>query len=209
MQILAHRGFWQRPEERNTLAALERALREGFGLETDVRDAAGELVIAHDPPVGPAPLLAEVLALARTHGTRLPLALNLKSDGLRGRLKSLLQSQPAQNYFCFDMSVPETLACRRDGLRYFTRESEFEPSPVLYAEAAGVWLDMFTSDWLQPSDIARHLDAGKEAAIVSPELHGRPHLDFWARLRAAGLGTETRVLLCTDLPAEAAAFFHA
>ena len=208
MHILAHRGFWKRPAERNTLAALELALSQGYGLETDVRDAAGELVIAHDPPVGSCPTLAELLALSAAHGPQLPLALNLKADGLRSRLKSLLQAHPAQNYFCFDMSVPETLACRRDGLRYFTRESEFEPSPVLYAEAAGVWLDMFSSDWLQPADLNRHLDASKEVAVVSPELHGRPHLGFWQRLRDGGFGRASRVMLCTDLPTAAAAFFH-
>lgn len=189
--------------------ALERALRSGYGVETDVRDAAGVLVIAHDPPVGLVPRATELLSLARTHGTHLPLALNLKADGLRSRLLELLKDQPGQNYFCFDMSAPETLACHRDGLRFFTRESEIESAPVLYRQSAGVWMDMFESDWIQPSDLLRHLESGKEVALVSPELHNRPHLAFWQRLRDAGLASEQRLMLCTDFPAAADSFFHA
>lgn len=209
MKFLAHRGFWEQPDERNRVDALERALRSGYGVETDIRDAAGELVIAHDPPVGVVPRAAELLAMARTHGVHLPLALNLKADGLRSRLLALLRDQPGQNYFCFDMSAPETLCCHRDGLRFFTRESEIESAPVLYAQSAGVWMDMFESDWIQPADIRRHLNAGKEVALVSPELHKRPHLAFWQRLRDAGLTGEPRLMLCTDLPADAERFFHA
>lgn len=53
--ILAHRGLWREPAERNSLAALEAALAESFGVETDVRDLGGQLVISHDPP-GPGTL---------------------------------------------------------------------------------------------------------------------------------------------------------
>ena len=50
--ILAHRGFWTEPAEKNSREALERAFREGFGIETDIRDRNGALVVSHDPPVG-------------------------------------------------------------------------------------------------------------------------------------------------------------
>jgi hypothetical protein len=36
IKIIAHRGFWYKPEEKNTLAAFERALQNGFGIETDL-----------------------------------------------------------------------------------------------------------------------------------------------------------------------------
>jgi len=208
MQILAHRGFWEHAEEKNSAAALRRALAEGYGVETDLRDAAQRLVIAHDP-AGPGALAAEdFFALYRETQSGAALALNMKADGLRGLLKSLLQREGIKNYFCFDMSVPEMLGYAREGLRFFTRESEFEPAPTLYAEAAGVWVDMFQGDWVQARDVAKHLDAGKQVALVSPELHRRPHLDFWARLRAAGLGANDNLLLCTDYPRAARDFFH-
>ncbi len=208
MHFLAHRGFWQSMEEKNSPAALRRALSEGFGVETDLRDAAQQLVIAHDPAgPGAQPVDEFFAAYAETKSTA-ALALNMKADGLRSLLKTLLRKHGIKNYFCFDMSAPETLGCARDGLRFFTRESEIETAPVLYNEAAGVWLDMFKSDWVTPGVIEKHLQAGKEAALVSPELHQRPHLPFWNALRAAGLGKNSSVLLCTDHPREARAFFH-
>jgi len=208
LAILAHRGFWQKPEEKNSPAALRRALAEGFGIETDLRDHAGRLVISHDP-AGPDSFSApDFLALCREINPLAPLALNIKADGLRPLLKSLLQHHPAQNYFCFDMSVPETLLYHRDGLRFFTRESEHEPAPVLYAPAAGVWLDMFTGDWATPAHLSQHLQAGKQVALVSPELHGRPHLPFWTSLRASPAARDPSLMLCTDHPQAAREFFH-
>ena len=50
MKILAHRGFWADEEEKNTLSAFGKAFDSGFGIETDIRDRNGELVISHNPP---------------------------------------------------------------------------------------------------------------------------------------------------------------
>ena len=208
MILLAHRGLWTEPGERNTPAAFDAALRLGFGLETDVRDQAGELVISHDVPVTPCLRLRELLARWRQGPPGTRLALNVKADGLKERLRELLSAEETGRCFVFDMSVPETLQYRRQGTRFFTRQSEFEPEPVLYREAAGVWLDMFTSDWARPEALRAHLDAGKEVALVSPELHRRDPLPFWTALRAAGLGAEPGLMLCTDLPREADRFFH-
>ena len=48
MEIIAHRGFWISAEEKNTQTAFLRALENGFGIETDLRDFDGTLVISHD-----------------------------------------------------------------------------------------------------------------------------------------------------------------
>lgn len=210
MKFLAHRGQWTKPAEKNSRAVLHAALASGFGVETDFRDSAGQLVISHDPAAPDSYSAADFFATAATFDLRhQPLALNIKADGLRALLKPLLQQHGISNYFCFDMSVPETLAYRREGLRFFTRESEYEPAPALYADAAGVWMDMFHSDWIAPTRIREHLAASKEVALVSPELHGRPHLAFWTRLREAGLHREPGLMLCTDFPVDARDFFHA
>ena len=208
MTILAHRGLWCTLPEKNTAAALARALTDGFGLETDIRDAAGELVVSHDPAVGTVQPLTELLALYECRCGAATLALNIKADGLCPFLRVLLDRHRITDYFCFDMSVPETFAYQRECLRFYTRESEYETAPVLYAESAGVWMDQFTTDWITPARIARHLDAGKQVAIVSPELHGRPHLPFWQTLLAAGPACRAGVLLCTDHPSAARQFFH-
>lgn len=207
MQLLAHRGLWHQSSERNSFDSLQRALVAGFGLETDVRDIHGSLVISHDPPSEPVPLFVDLLDFYDARRVITPLAINVKADGLRFALKALLQSRAVGNYFCFDMSTPEMLAYRRDGLTFFTRESEYETQPVLYADATGVWLDMFTRDWVTPDVITRHIHAGKKVALVSPELHGRPHQAFWNSLRSSGLCCDPSVMLCTDYPQEASEFF--
>lgn len=208
MIILSHRGLWQAPSERNTGVAFAKAFASGFGIETDVRDSFGALVISHDPPVGQVQPFVDLLTLHQRCGGALPLAINIKADGLCSRLQPLLAAHTALNYFCFDMSVPEMLAYHRGGLRFFTRESEFERLPVLYNESAGVWMDMFHTDWICATHISRHLDAGKQVALVSPELHRRPHEPFWERLLENEVARLTGVMLCTDLPAAAQEFFH-
>jgi hypothetical protein len=70
-------------------------------------------------------------------------------------------------------------------------------------------MDMFHGEWISPARIREHLQAGKQVALVSPELHGRPHLAFWTRLRDARLHAERDLMLCTDLPLAAREFFHA
>ena len=48
MKILAHRGAWNTSDEKNTVLAIKRAFCHGWGIETDVRDYCGKLVISHD-----------------------------------------------------------------------------------------------------------------------------------------------------------------
>ena len=81
--ILAHRGYWRDPKNRNALSALRAALEAGFGIETDIRDALGELVISHDPPRSKDAVKFECfldLVLATKSAGRI--ALNIKADGL-------------------------------------------------------------------------------------------------------------------------------
>jgi hypothetical protein len=208
MKYLAHRGLWYKRHERNSPDALRNALSKGFGLETDVRDFGGEIVVSHDPVMAGAQLFSDLLFNYTTSGSDTPLAINVKADGLWDGLKVLLGQYNIRSYFCFDMSVPEMLQYDREGLRFFTRESEYEQHPAFYREASGVWMDMFHSDWILPDQIYFHLSANKEVAIVSPELHGRPNSAFWKRLRESKLHVHPAVMLCTDFPELAEQYFH-
>jgi len=207
VRILSHRGYWKTPAEKNTLAAFERSFRLGFGTETDLRDELGKLVVSHDPPTGKA-LPAKELFLCHTQlGPDLPLALNIKADGLQRLVRELLEMFAVQDYFLFDMAVPDALSYLRLGMNVFARHSDVEKVPALYAEAGGVWMDSFHGDWFTAADVRAHLDAGKRVCVVSPELHGREYLPLWRRLSgvAAPAG---QFLLCTDHPEEAEGFFH-
>jgi glycerophosphoryl diester phosphodiesterase len=205
MHILSHRGYWKTSEEKNTEIAFRRSFELGFGTETDVRDCAGKLLISHDPPQGGEVTVEEMLAYYRDANGSFPLALNIKADGLQTPLAEALQRHGVENYFLFDMSVPDALITARNGLRFFTRQSELEPEPALYDKAAGVWMDMFFGNWVRESDITKHLATGKQVCLVSPDLHKRPHLPFWELVSTWKCHANPNLLLCTDHPEEARA----
>jgi len=207
VQVLSHRGLWREAREKNTMGAFRRSFEAGFGAETDLRDRLGELVVSHDPATRESPTADDLFALYREAGGALPLALNLKADGLQDLLRDALARHGVSNYFVFDMSVPDAVQCVRKGLRAYTRHSEHEPAPALYAESEGVWLDAFTRDWFTADDVRRHLAAGKRVCVVSPELHGRDPAAQWAALRPLVREAGGALMLCTDRPEEAVAFF--
>ncbi len=209
MEILSHRGFWLEAGEKNNEAAFIRSFINGFGLETDLRDQHGELVIAHDLPQGECMSFDRFAKLYAEHAAKAyPLALNIKADGLQQLLKAALDKHRIDNYFVFDMSAPDTLVCLNAGLQVFTRQSEIEPEPICYAQACGVWIDCFYQEWMDAEDITGHLQAGKQVCLVSPELHRRPHEDFWQFLKTNGLHEAEQLMLCTDFPQAAKDFLH-
>jgi glycerophosphoryl diester phosphodiesterase len=208
MLILSHRGYWQSPKEKNSPDAFARSFEAGFGLETDVRDQGGQLVISHDPAVGHVQLFSEFLRLHQEINPELWLALNIKSDGLQPLLKREIDRHGVTNYFVFDMSVPDALSYCRAGMPTFTRQSEYEAQPAYYDQAFGVWLDSFIGDWLTEDVMIEHLKAKKRLCIVSPELHRRPHQAFWEDLRTMPVVRNDAIMLCTDFPSTAKEFFR-
>jgi hypothetical protein len=197
--MLAHRGWWTARAEQNTMVAFRRALVAGHGIETDVRDFAGRLVIAHDPPRSDALPFEAFLDLAAQYPT-LPLAINIKSDGLAQAVTAAMREANHMDWFAFDMSVPDSLAWRRVGAPFLTRRSEYEEPGRLDAEAAGIWLDCFEADWWKDELVEDLLANGKIVAVVSPELHGRDPRPIWQRLRALRDDGRGRLMLCTDHP---------
>ena len=238
LKIIAHRGFWLEKSEQNTLKAFEKAFENGFGVETDVRDFKGELVISHDLATKNALPLRELLklhadfckklalnstpSLATPPNISLPLALNIKADGLQSPLKALLKEFKTQNYFVFDMSMPDMLGFERENIAFYTRQSEFEPSPhrhmkPLYEKAAGVWLDGFFENFLKKKYLLNHLKKGKALCIVSPELHHYAYMKEWKRLRQILIKMQNlksfnkalnKFSICTDHPQKAREFFN-
>jgi glycerophosphoryl diester phosphodiesterase len=207
VRIISHRGQWLHADERNTREAFVRSFVHGFGTETDVRDMIGHLVISHDPPTSHVQTLDELLDLHQRAGRNLPLALNVKSSGLASTLARALQKFEVSSYFLFDMAVPDLIACLKQGLTCFTRQSDLEPDPVLYTECSGVWMDTLRTDWITVEKVEASLQKDKIVAIVSPELHGRPHLSFWENLVQWSSVNHPNLLLCTDYPEEASSYF--
>ena len=209
MQIIAHRGYWLDVEEKNTKIAFLRALSHGFGIETDFRDLNGQLVVSHDIPLLGAMGVSEFASLYRTSPVMAPLALNIKSDGLQHLVEQFIQDAGFQTSFVFDMAVPDMRAYINLGIPTYTRLSEHEAVPSLLSSCQGVWLDAFESTWYDLGVINPILAQGKGVSIVSPELHGRSHLELWRWLKMNKLHEESLVSLCTDFPLQAQEFFNA
>ncbi len=204
MTVLSHRGYWLTPAEKNTATAFRRSFDLGFGTETDVRDRLGELVISHDPPRGGEMLLSEFLDLLA--GQDLPLALNVKADGLAEGIRDALNRRGLTKWFVFDMSVPDTLRQLAVGNPVFVRASEYERAPVLLDRAAGVWLDGFTGEWWD-AELREWADRTRPVCLVSPELHGRDPAVAWNHLATVRASGVEGLMLCTDRPEQAGRFF--
>ncbi|MHC8360872.1 PI-PLC domain-containing protein [Pseudomonas sp. LS2P72] len=205
MEIISHRGYWLEASEKNTVKAFRKSFSLGFGTETDVRDLAGTLVISHDPPTGGELTLDELLELA---GTAQPtLAINIKSDGLATAVSAAMKRHSYENWFAFDMSIPDTRGQLAAGNPTYLRISEFEGRSTLMTSASGIWLDAFESDEWRIEELRRLTSTGIKVCLVSPELHKREHRPFWQQLKDSHLHTSDLVILCTDVPEEAVDFF--
>ena len=208
MQIISHRGYWKSLTEKNTESAFRRSFQLGFGTETDVRDLNGELVISHDMPISKVATLSFTNFLSiYSEYEPLPLALNIKSDGLQKPIHSLLERYSVDSYVLFDMSVPDQIVTAKHKLKHLTRASEYESAAMLDV-AEGVWADEFYDNWINAQFMSDLAQKNKAVYIVSPELHARNHLPRWQDYKSMGLQDFSHVYLCTDFPERAKVFFE-
>lgn len=209
MKLIAHRGYWNKDIVSNSFTSFQQAFSKSYGIETDFRDFNGRLVVSHDTPVENNFVEAEDFFSLAAQYPQLPLAINIKADGLQLLVKELLLKNDLTNYFVFDMSVPDMYRYYTNGLTYYTRKSEHETAPCLLDMAAGIWLDAFISEWYGAKEIESLLATGKKIAVVSAELHKRPHLPQWTLIKSMqeNIGFQN-LFLCTDFPDEAKQFFN-
>jgi hypothetical protein len=207
LDIIAHRGFWVENHQKNTVEAFKLALKNGFGIETDLRDFNGNIVISHDIPTEYCITFKEFMEIVQEYPAQ-TLSLNIKSDGLQQLSKEGLGNYC--KYFFFDMSVPDTLGYSKSKLIFYTRYSDIESHPSLLNEAAGIWLDNFSSNILDINSLEHFLNLNKKVVLVSPELHGFEYGQYWGQLLEYLKSTPDRVQcigLCTDKPLDAKEFF--
>ena len=211
MEIIAHRGLWKIPEEKNTLKSLYLALEKGYGVETDVRDLNGKLVISHDMPIAESAIfLEDFLSYYSINGFASTLALNIKSDGLQVKLKQMLAEYAVEKYFVFDMSIPDTYGYLDERMITFIRRSEVESYCNLASCAQGIWLDELRGPWVSKKILLEILEQEKNLCIVSAELHKRDHADQWDLIQSVleTLQLPEGFMICTDMPNEAKGYFN-
>jgi hypothetical protein len=165
MMFIAHRI--------NTISALKE-LPEGFGLEVDLRDHDGRLILQHDP-FTEGEDFEEFLKFYK-HSL---IILNIKSERIEWRVLELLNKYSVTDYFFLDSSFPMIYQLSEKGeSNTALRFSEFEGIDTLVTmqvRAKWVWVDCFTKLPLN-DDIYKRIKAlGYKICLVSPELQGRPH----------------------------------
>lgn len=202
MKIISHRGYWLNPVEKNTEAAFRRSFDLSFGTETDVRDLNGELVISHDMPDANAMTLSAFLDLPQAR--QLPLALNIKSDGLQAELVKKMVG--VADWFVFDMSIPDTRGYLQLNVPVLMRMSEVELNPPWVDKCAGIWLDAFDGLWYDEHFLTELLSRFQRVCIVSSELHKRDPLQLWTLIKK--FRSSERLILCTDFPEKAEQFLE-
>lgn len=209
MIILSHKGFWGNHKVPNSLQSIKKSLNHDFGVEFDIRDYREELVVSHDLPNNSTNKLEEIFYYYCSIDSDLPLALNIKANGLQTILSKLIRKYKIINYFIFDASVPDMLVYLNEGFNVFTRQSEYETQPCFYKESMGVWLDEFDIHWINYKILDKHLSENKKVCIVSPELHGRNFVNEWEYYHEYDkLNNTNELMICTDFPAKAKEFFN-
>ena len=211
MIIVAHRGQHGEFYAPNTWDSIDRALKNGFGVEIDLRmgKREREIVLSHDtPPPEGAQKFEDLVSLFCTFPD-LPILCNIKEDGLGGLLAGYVDQMKAAGccFRFFDMGVPEHLTFQRKAFPCLMRLSDVEREVDL--KHLGIWFDGFFVDY-PAAPCLRFV--GNDLFFVSPELHGRDPGPFWGQLREwerQGYFDHAGVVgICTDLFWEAKEFFQ-
>ena len=190
--IYAHRGLWGGDVSQNSSQAIQAALDLGFSVETDVRVLGNRLVISHDSP-GP-----EALDFENISGMQGSFAFNIKEDGLADYAENFTDFLLKSNSFFFDGSVPDIYCFKQKGIPHALRLSEFE-NTVPWTSPF-IWVDSFDLEWWNLKDLIQQYSSTSKMIFVSPELHGRSHLQMWNNLSALITDPVSNIGICTDYP---------
>ena len=193
--------MWQTPDQQNSLQSIESSRIYGYGVETDFRFNNQSLVISHDPCGD-----SNLLAVDEIDFSEIPVALNIKEDGLLDQYESFLEKYPNQNSFLFDGSIPEMVKIREKGLPHALRLSEYETE--LPWEPQFLWIDGFNSDWWIASPQILNLVEKYFVVFVSPELHHREVKSAWEFFDVLDSKQIAKFGICTDYPNELKAKFN-
>lgn len=163
MKIINHRI--------NTIEQLKK-IPISNGIEIDVRDYNGSLILSHEPFCD-GEKFDEFLNYYH-HST---LILNTKCEGIEFKILELLEKHGIVDFFFLDCSFAIINKFITNGeKRFAARFSEIESLQTvinLKNKAQWVWIDSFSTSPLNKNSYSILKDAGFKICIVSPDLVGR------------------------------------
>lgn len=158
----------------NNLNDLE-ALDKEFGVEIDVRDYGGKLVIGHDPLLFNYQDLEDYLKLINGRS----IIANIKSERTEQPfLDLLLKYSPYSDYFFLDSSF-SMIANHGKDLNFASRFSEYESlntslNLIKSSLINWIWVDTFSTFPINMSNIKLFNSLKVKKCLTSPDLTGRP-----------------------------------
>ena len=205
MKIICHRGLWKKKVQQNEKYACVMGQKMFDGIEIDLKNHAGEIVLSHDP-INNGQTLTRLEDLFKENQFSF-YALNIKEDGLGPKLKKLIIKHKIKNYMCFDLSRPEWLTYRNLNLKSFDRFGDEDPLPTHIDQ--GLVLDIFNQrSYIKVITHLTRLTDQVDLFIISPGLHGQDPIQFWRKLKKLSLHWKGTLYLCTDHPQKADHFFN-
>ncbi|MBI4634962.1 MAG: hypothetical protein HY727_01305 [Candidatus Rokubacteria bacterium] len=146
-----------------------------YGVEVDLRDYNGKVVVQHDPGLG-----GETFERYIEHFRHRFIILNVKCEGIEAEVLRIVERRGIEDFFFLDLSFPALVKLVRQGERRIAvRFSEHEPIEGCLALAGKVdwiWVDCFSDFPAVLPERERVLSEFK-TCLVAPELQGRAPLD--------------------------------
>lgn len=163
MKYIAHRV--------NTIKELEKIPKE-YGVELDLRDFKGKLVLHHDP-FKDGEDFEEYLKYYE-HGTMI---INIKSEGIEYKALELIQKYNIKDYFFLDSSFPMIYTLSNSNERNIAlRFSEFEGIDTILnmrGRVDWIWVDCFSKLPITKENYNLLKQYGFKFCLVSPDLQGQ------------------------------------
>jgi hypothetical protein len=149
----------------------EYIVKDFKGIEFDIRDSNGLILVTHDPFTTGMELESFVIRLPKVDDFLY--IVNVKSEGIEEKAREILERNEIKNFFFLDSSFPTIVKMSKDGEKRFAiRASEYE-SIQTAIEMSGkvnfVWIDCFTK--FVPEHVMLAKGMGYNVCLVSPELH--------------------------------------
>ena len=163
MEYIAHRI--------NRIKELKKIPKE-YGVELDLRDFGGRLVLQHEPFMDGEDF-AEYLK-HYDHGTMI---LNIKSERIERKVLGLMQKYNIKDYFFLDSSFPMIYSLSESGEKNIAlRFSEFEGIDTILNmkdKIDWIWVDCFSKLPIENENYNLLKQHGFKFCLVSPELQGQ------------------------------------
>lgn len=178
----------------------ERIFKDADGIEFDIRDSNGELIVHHDAFAKPetCQLFDDFLEHCPTDKLYI---VNVKAEGIEERVIAALTKRGIHNFFLLDCGLPAMYKLSQKGERRlairFSEYESLETVRLMKDRVQWVWVDVFSVLPLTTQSIQQIRDWGLKICLVSPELQGQQDKMLQYKHYLSEIGTSPLDAVCT------------